>query len=132
MKFLDSTAGRTLIIAAVAAGVTIFASDWDNGWVDVVRSGGAAFFGALAPLVAYLKLNSAANQDQPENAEPEPEPLVQPRIVTRRPAVPPPVPPIDFDKPYHYGGKDNGTRHPGDEDAKPHCPWCLYEATLMT
>jgi hypothetical protein len=39
--FLDSTAGRTLIIAAIAAGTTAFAVPWD-GAETVFRASGAA------------------------------------------------------------------------------------------
>lgn len=52
-EFLDSKAGRTLIIALIATGTTIFAVPWD-GAETVLRAGGGAFFGALAPLVFYL------------------------------------------------------------------------------
>jgi len=57
--FLDSTAGRTIIIAAIAAGTTVFAVPWD-GAETVLRAAGGAFFGALAPLVFYLKKNADA------------------------------------------------------------------------
>ena len=62
-EFLDSTAGRTIIIAAIAAGTTVFAVPWD-GPETVLRAAGGAFFGALAPLVFYLKKNAdeAASQ----------------------------------------------------------------------
>lgn len=62
-EFLDSTAGRTIIIAAIAAGTTVFAVPWD-GAETVLRAAGGAFFGALAPLVFYLKKNydEAANR----------------------------------------------------------------------
>ena len=61
-EFLDSTAGRTLIIAAIAAGTTVFAVPWD-GAETVLRAAGGAFFGALAPLVFYLKKNAADAQE---------------------------------------------------------------------
>lgn len=62
-EFLDSTAGRTIIIAAIAAGTTVFAVPWD-GAETVLRAAGGAFFGALAPLVFYLKKNADEAQDE--------------------------------------------------------------------
>lgn len=63
-EFLDSKAGRTLIIALIATGTTIFAVPWD-GAETVLRAGGGAFFGALAPLVFYLMKNEGEAQDGP-------------------------------------------------------------------
>ena len=61
-EFLDSTAGRTLIIALIATGTTIFAVPWTDA-ETIARAGGGAFFGALAPLVFYLKKNHEDAQD---------------------------------------------------------------------
>lgn len=60
---------------------------------------------------------------------PEP-PLVRgankPAVVVRRQSGPGPIPPIDFDQPYHYSSVDDKTRHPG-VNWPDGCPWCIAE-----
>lgn len=68
-EFLDSKAGRTLIIALIATGTTIFAVPWD-GAETVLRAGGGAFFGALAPLVFYLMKNEGEAAQEEMQVQP--------------------------------------------------------------
>ena len=113
-KFLDSTAGRTLIIAAIAAGTTVFAVPWD-GAETVLRAAGGAFFGALAPLVFYLRKNA----DEAERTRPvvvPGEPVIGTRQIDLKPGTTGGVytssenpnsytviaQVTDFDKDYHF------------------------------
>ncbi len=96
-EFLDSTAGRTLIIAAIAAGTTVFAVPWD-GAETVLRAAGGAFFGALAPLVFYLKKNAADARDAPIDYTPSTSASQHAQIFEVK----------DFDTDYHF--HDDGRR----------------------
>lgn len=61
-EFLDSKAGRTIIIASIAAGTAVFAVPWSDA-ETVFRAGGGAFFGAMGTLVFYLKRGEAEVPD---------------------------------------------------------------------
>lgn len=125
-EFLDSKAGRTLIIALIATGTTIFAVPWD-GAETVLRAGGGAFFGALAPLVFYLKRNS----DEEGSAGISADSTVAVvdftsghPVATSTTGAPSNLtvstPAIDFDKDYHFA--KGGERHPGPYAAQ--CQTC--------
>lgn len=112
-EFLDSKAGRTLIIALIATGTTIFAVPWD-GAETVLRAAGGAFFGALAPLVFYLKKNADAaeatryGQELSDRFDEEINGSVVPRIYVNSTSALPanitvtPQEVSDFDKDYHF------------------------------
>lgn len=129
--FFSTRTGRTLVIASYAAAGVIFASAWDSGFLEVLRSAGGAFLGALGPLIYYLRRQNG--EDIPElpgyndpvppeltvhrrNAADLPEELAGPA-----PAPLPPVPHIDLDEDYHWS-YDDKERHPGRTIAG--CQWC--------
>ena len=98
------------------------------------NAGDSAIVGALAFLVALgIRGGVEGVWDQRNGPRPDdvPEPPARFEVPLRvtRDTGPGPIPPIDFDKPYHYAS-DGETRHPGN--TKLDCPWCIAESAAAT
>ena len=126
----------TAVGMAALMWLTVYSTTNDEraSWI----AAGLAFLGALG---FRGGVEGAIDQRKGPREEEVPEP--PPRIV-RAPGAPGrdfhdmfsrttpslgPIPPIDFDKPYHYD-PTHMTRHPGP--SREGCPWCLAESKPAT